>query len=276
MPAQTGPGRAGPGTQTSKAPGCASQSKAGWSTEGLDELVPQSQGAQPPSPTPGQGHLPVGPAQRPSPWEVPPRGAELPRGVPTCLTASPRSIRGSSSGCFRAQLGTRCLPQRCPMCLDVSTPSPDPRHTHRHPQGQAARQTAAPEGLGPLPAAPHLRTGREGAGALARRVAYLTAQSRAVTCDPDTLPRAQRAGQRLPPGEWAPGREGPPGGAAGGLGATFPATQSPTGRGRKLIQPFYPPGDPGRQLPTGSTPGQERTGGGPQGWQNPAGKTTPS
>lgn len=86
MPAQTGPGRAGPGTQTSKAPGCASHSKAGWSTEGLDELVPKSQGAQPPSPTPGQGHLPVGPAQRPSPWEVPPRGAELPRGVPNGLS----------------------------------------------------------------------------------------------------------------------------------------------------------------------------------------------
>ena len=52
------------------------------SREGLDELVPESRGAQPPSPTPGQGRLPVGPAQRPSPWEVPPWGAELLRGVP--------------------------------------------------------------------------------------------------------------------------------------------------------------------------------------------------
>ena len=123
MPAQAGPGRAGPGTQTSKAPGCASQSKTGWSMEGHDELVPESRGAQHPSPTPGQGHLPVGPAQRPSPWEVPPRGAELLRGVPALRTASPRSTRGSSSGCFRVQSG-------------APLPAPEVPHVrgHGHPQ----------------------------------------------------------------------------------------------------------------------------------------------
>ena len=129
--------------------------------------------------------------------------------------------------------------------MDMGTPSPDPRHTHRHPRGQPVCQTAAPEGLG-APCPPPLTYGQDVRvpGSLAGRVASLTTQNRAVTCNPDTLPHAQQAGQRLPPEECVPGREGPPGGAAGGLDATFPAAQTPRGLGRKLIQPFYPPGLP--------------------------------
>ena len=127
--------------------------------------------------------------------------------------------------------------------MDMGTPSPDPRHTHRHPRGQPVCQTAAPEGLG-APCPPPLTYGQDVRvpGSLAGRVASLTTQNRAVTCNPDTLPHAQQAGQRLPPEECVPGREGPPRGAAGGLDATFPAAQTPQGPGQEADPALLSPG----------------------------------
>lgn len=96
-------------------------------------------------------------------------------------------------------------------------------------------------------------------GSLAGRVACLTAQSRAVTCHPDTLPGAQQAGQRLP----------------GGMGAWDAGATSRGGRRsqshrpRKLIQPFHPRA-PQQTAAVVSTQGPDCTGSSPQGWQNPA------
>ena len=187
---------------------------------------------------------------------------------------SERPLQGAHAGpqadVSEYSQGPPCLPQRCPMCVDMGTPSPDPQHTHRHPRGQPVHQTAAPEGLG-TPCPPPLTYGQDVRvlGSLAGRVACLTPQNRAVTCDPDTLPCAQQAGQRLPPGEWVPGREGPAGGAAGGLGATFPAAQTPRCLGRKLIQPFYPSGQPRQTAAHGLHTGARMH------WEQPPGMAEP-
>ena len=144
----------------------------------------------------------------PLPGRVPPQGTELLRGVPALRVASPRSTCGSSSGHFRERPGDPPAWPRGARCAWMwASPALTP-DTHA-PRGQPARQTAAPEGLGDR-CLPPLTCGQDVRvpGSLAGRVTCLTAQSRAVTCDPDTLPGAQQAGQRLPGGHGRLGRRG--------------------------------------------------------------------
>lgn len=130
-----------------------------------DELVPESRGAQPCSPTQGQGHLPRGGLPRdPLLGRVPPQRAELLWGVPALRVASPRSTCGSSSRRFRVWPGD---PPACPggaPCAWTWAPpalTPD-THTHR-----VDSQLVRPQHLrvwGPAACTPHLWTGRERAG----------------------------------------------------------------------------------------------------------------
>lgn len=141
-----GPGRAGPGTQTSKAPGCASRSQAGWSLEGLDKLVPR---ARAPSPSP----TPLGHCQWGLPRDLSVGGCHLPgccEAARRCQTTPLKEhTHGSSSlDVSERSWGPAACPQEVPrVCPDVAPALTPDTHTQA-PRGQAARQIAAPEGLG--------------------------------------------------------------------------------------------------------------------------------